>query len=152
MRKVKETVLVEAPPSDVWEVLMDPYFIPKLYPDLLNITVDPHGRAVVGQKRTAAGRAGKRLIEFRTEVAALDPLKRFELVGRDGAAFESLSEVIELEAVKGGTQLTATYVFKISETYFGPQFDVLTLEQMAVRNQEVFIKNLKEISELRSFG
>jgi hypothetical protein len=58
--------------------------------------------------------------------------------------------VIELAEAKGGTQLTVTFVFKVSESYFGPQFDVLTLEQMAVRNQEVYVKNLKELSELNS--
>jgi hypothetical protein len=150
MRTVHETVLVQATPAAVWEVLVDPYFTPKLYPDLLNISAEPPGRSVVGQKRTVAGKAGKRLIEFRTEVVALVPLKRFELTGREGGAFESLSEVIELAEAKGGTQLTVTFVFKVSESYFGPQFDVLTLEQMAVRNQEVYIKNLKELSELNS--
>jgi hypothetical protein len=152
MRKVQESVIVEATPTAVWEVLVDPYYTPKLYPDLLNITPDPPGRAVVGQKRTVAGKAGKRLIEFRTQVVDLVPLKRFELAGRDGGAFESLSEVIELSEVKGGTRVSVTFVFKVSERYFGPEFDLLTLEQMAVRNQEVYIKNLKEPSELNSLG
>jgi len=152
MRTVRESVLVQATPESVWEVLMDPYYTPKLYPDILNITVDPPGRAVVGQKRTVGGKAGKRLIELRTVVLDLVPLQRFEVGGRPGGALEEFSEVLELSQAKGGTQVKITFVFKVSEDYFGPEFDLFTLEQMVVRNQEVYIKNLKELSELRKVG
>src|SRR5271169_1631855 len=133
MRTVRETVLVEAPPEAVWEVLVDPYFLPKLYPDILNVTVVPPGRAVVGQERTVGGRAGKRLIELRTKVVELIPNKRFEVTGRAGGAFEEFSEVMELSPVDGRTRLNVKFFFKISQEYFGPEFDPLTLEQMAVR-------------------
>jgi uncharacterized protein YndB with AHSA1/START domain len=152
MRTVRESVVIEAKPERVWEVLVDPYYTPKLYPDTLNISVEPPGRAVVGQKRTVGARAGKRVIELRTEVADLVPQKRFELRGREGGAFEEFSEVLDLEEFKGGTRLNVTFRFKVLESYFGPAFDLLTLEQMAVRNQEVYIKNLKELAELRTVG
>jgi len=152
MRTVRETVLVEAKAESVWEVLVDPYYTPKLYPDMINIKADPPGRAVVGQKRTLGGRAGKRLIEFHTEVSEIVTNKTFALKGRPGGAMEEFTEVVELAPAKGGTELKVTYVFKISEAYFGPQFDLLTLEQMAVRNQEVYIKNLKALAELRPAG
>jgi len=86
MRTVRETVLVEAKPESVWEVLMDPYYTPKLYPDMINITADPPGRAVVGQNRTLGGRAGRRLIEFKTQVSELVPNKLFAIKGRPGGA------------------------------------------------------------------
>jgi uncharacterized protein YndB with AHSA1/START domain len=149
MRTVRETVLIEAKPESVWEVLMDPHYVPKLYPDMLNIKVDPPGRTAVGQKRTLSGRAGKRLVEFHTEVLDVQPLKRFEVGGRPGGVFEEFSEVIELEPVKGGTQVKVAYVFKLSEDYFGPMFYLSTLEQMAVSNEEVYIQNLKALAELR---
>jgi uncharacterized protein YndB with AHSA1/START domain len=149
MRTVRETVLVEAKPESVWEVLMDPYYTPKLYPDMINITADPPGRAVVGQNRTLGGRAGKRLIEFKTQVSELVPNKLFAIKGRPGGALEEFTEVVELAPLKRGTELKVTYVFKVSEDYFGPEFDLLTLEQMAVRNEEVYIKNLKALAELR---
>ena len=85
MAKVQASFLVDAGPEAVWDVLTDANFIPKLYPDLLNITVDPPGHAVVGQSRSLSGRVGKRLIEFRTRVAELVPNKRFVVVGRRGA-------------------------------------------------------------------
>ncbi|MDG6925900.1 MAG: SRPBCC family protein [Nitrososphaerota archaeon] len=149
MRTVRESLIVEAKPEAVWEVLVEPYYTPKLYPDILNIVIDPPGRAVVGQKHTLSGKAGKRMIEFRTEVSGLVPYKRYELRGREGGAFEEFSEVLELSPVKGGTELKCTWVFKVSEDYFGPAFDVPTLEQMAVRNQEVYIHNLKNLAELK---
>ena len=73
MVRVQSTFLVDARPEAVWEVLTDANYIPKLYPDLLDIVVDPPGRAVVGQTRSLNGRVGKRLIEFRTRVAELVP-------------------------------------------------------------------------------
>jgi hypothetical protein len=149
MRTVKETILVEAKPEAIWEVLVEPYYTPKLYPDILNIALDPPGTATVGQKHTLSGKAGKRMIEFRTEVAKLVPNRWYELRGREGGAFEEFSETLELTPRKEGTELKCTWTFKISEDYFGPAFDVPTLEQMAVRNQEVYIRNLKHLSELR---
>lgn len=148
MRTVQETVFVEAKPEAVWEVLEDPYYIPKLYPDLLNVSVDPPGKAVVGQLRTMGARAGKRTIEIRTRVVSLTPGKRFELAGRDGGALDEFSQVMELIPQKGGTVMKATFRLKVSENYFGPGFDLLTLEQMAVRNQEEYLKNVKSLAEL----
>ncbi|MGA2198481.1 MAG: SRPBCC family protein [Nitrososphaerales archaeon] len=144
--------LAEARPEAVWDVLTDPNYIPKLYPDLLNIVVDPPGRARVGQYRTLNGRVGKRLIEFKTKVAELVPLQRFVIAGRRGGAFESFSEVIELEGVKEGTMVGALFLFKVSDAYFGPGFDLLALEKAARLNQEMYVKNLKELSELKPVG
>lgn len=149
MRRVRESVLVRASPEAVWQILVDPNYIPKLYPDMLNISVEPPGPAVVGQTRTLSGRAGKRLIEFRTVVVGLDPAKRFELGCRRGGALEKFSEVIELDQAKEGTQMKVNFEFEVSEAYFGQMFDKPTLEQMAVRNQEVYIKNVKSLAELR---
>ncbi|MDA4137287.1 MAG: SRPBCC family protein [Thaumarchaeota archaeon] len=150
MPKVEGRFLVNAAPQVVWEVLTDPHYVPKLYPDLLNIVIEPEGRAVVGQRRTAAGKIGRRLIELRTEVSELVPLKRFALVGRRGGALEEFSEVIELSGLAGGTKIDAVFIFKISEAYFGPDFDMLALTKAAATNQETYLKNLKDLSELRS--
>ncbi len=149
MERVQVTLLVEAGPEAVWAVLMDPNFIPKLYPDMLNISVDPPGRTAVGQYRTLGGRVGKRLIEFRTRVAELVPLRRFVITGRRGGALESFQEVLELEAVDEGTIVRASFEFKVSQAYFGPGFDYQALSQAARLNEELYVKNLKELSELK---
>jgi carbon monoxide dehydrogenase subunit G len=149
VRKVQGTFLIAARPQAVWEVLTDANYIPKLYPDMLNIVLDPPGNAVVGQRRTTAGRAGKRLIEFHTKITELVPLKRFALIGTRGGGFEESSEVIELAEVKGGTEVKAEFSFKISLAYFGPGFDPLQLEEAAAMNARSYIKNLKDLAELR---
>jgi carbon monoxide dehydrogenase subunit G len=151
-QRVQSTFLIEAKPEVVWDILTDPNYIPKLYPDMLNIVVDPPGRATVGQYRTLSGRAGKRLIEFKTKVAELVPMQRFVIAGRRGGAFESFSEVIELEEVKKGTMVGALFLFKLSVGYFGPGFDLLALEKAARFNEEMHVKNLKELSELKHLG
>ncbi len=152
MVRVQSTFLVEATPEAVWDVLTDANYIPKLYPDLLNIVVDPPGRAVVGQARSLNGRVGKRLIEFRTRVAELVPMKRFVVTGRRGGAFESFTEIIDIEGLKEGTMVRAFFEFKVSSAYFGPAFDPLTLNQAASLNEEMYMKNLKELAELRDPG
>jgi carbon monoxide dehydrogenase subunit G len=148
MVRVQSTFLVEATPEAVWDVLTDANYIPKLYPDLLNIVVDPPGRAVVGQSRSLNGRVGKRLIEFRTKVAELVPMKRFVVTGRRGGAFESFTETIDIEELKEGTMVRAFFEFKVSAAYFGPAFDPFVLNQAASLNEEVYMKNLKELAEL----
>lgn len=145
-------MLVEAKPEAVWAVLTDANYIPKLYPDMLNIRVEPPGHARVGQYRTLSGRAGRRLIEFKTKVTELVPFKRFVITGRRGGALETFSEVIELEENEEGTIVSALFDFKVSEAYFGPGFDIMALTQAAKLNQELYIKNLKELSELRDPG
>ena len=41
MPRVQVTLLVDARPEAVWEVLTDPNYVPKLYPDILNVVVEP---------------------------------------------------------------------------------------------------------------
>jgi len=147
--RVQVSLLVEAGPEAVWDVLTDPNYIPKLYPDLLNASVDPPGRAAVGQNRKFEARAGKRLIEIKTRVSEMVPLKKFAVTGRRGSALDTFLETVELEKVKGGTLVRILFEFKVSEAYFGPGFDLFALNQAAKLNEELFAKNLKELSELQ---
>ena len=92
-----------------------------------------------------SGRVGKRLIEFKTKVAEMVPLKKFVVVGRRGGAFESFNQVIDLTDVKEGTMVSGQFDFTVSHAYFGPEFDYLTLNQAASLNEEMYMKNLKEL-------
>jgi len=147
--RVEATITIGAAPEDVWEILVDPHYIPRLYPDMLNIKVDPEGPAAPGQWRTLTGRAGKRMIEFRTKVAEVVPLKRLVIEGRRGGAFEVFSQVMELSEVKNGTEVKVDFHFKVSDAYFGIGFDPISLGKMAEENQEKYIRNLKELAELK---
>lgn len=91
MPESQDTILIQAKPESVWEVLVDPYYTPHLFPDVLNITTEPPGRSIVGQKRTSDARMGRRLIQYRTQVTELIPPKRFVLTGLGGGAFDVFS-------------------------------------------------------------
>jgi carbon monoxide dehydrogenase subunit G len=147
--EVTETIFVNADPEAVWEVLADPHYIPRLYPDMLNIKLEPDGRVVPGQLRTLTGRAGKRTIEFKTKVTDVAPQRRLVIEGRSGGAFEMFSQVVELAKAREGTEVRVTFRFKVSLTYFGVGFDPLGLGRMAEANERTYIKNLKELSELQ---
>jgi carbon monoxide dehydrogenase subunit G len=122
--------------------------VPKLYPDLLSIKFEPHVPAVVGQRRTLSGRLGKRMIEIRTRVAEVVPLKRLVVVGARGGAFDEFRQTVELSETAEGTKVNVTYEFKVSEAYFGPEFYIPVIEQVAIENEDNYLKNLKEIAEL----
>jgi hypothetical protein len=152
MPEAQDTILIQAKPESVWEVLVDPYYTPKLFPDVLNIIAEPPGRSIVGQKRTSEVRLGKRLIQYRTQVTELIPLKRFVLTGLRGGAFDVFSQIVELAPAKEGTQVRVVFFFKLSKDYFEPGFDFMVLTLAASRNQDLYLKNLKELSELRPVG
>ena len=149
MGGITKTVSIRASPEIVWEVLADPHYVPRLYPDMLNIRLDPEGRVTPGQWRTLTGRAAKRLIEFKTKVTEVVPLKRLVIEGRRGGAFETFSQIVELTETGTGTDVKVEFRFKVSSAYFGIGFDPLALELMAEANQRVYVKNLKELSELK---
>ena len=46
--------------------------------------------------------------------------------------------------------MKAVFEFKVSVAYFGPGFDLFQLTQAASLNEEMYMKNLKELSELRN--
>jgi carbon monoxide dehydrogenase subunit G len=140
--------VIAAKPETVWEVLDNPYYTPKLYPDFLSIKVEPEGRASVGQKRTSTARAGNKLFEIKTKVAELIPSKKFVLVQREGGAFTVFKEVLELTPSGNGTQVVASFEFSISQNYF-QGMNIVALESAARTNLESFLKNLKELAELK---
>jgi hypothetical protein len=149
MPEIHDTVLILVKPEAVWEVLVDPYYAPKLYPDVLNITVEPPGRSVVGQKRTSDFRVGKRVVHFYTQVIELNPTKRFALTGLRFGAFEEFSQIVELAPAEGGTQVRVVFSFKVSEDNFGPEFNLMDITASVAANQASYLKRLKELSELQ---
>jgi hypothetical protein len=148
--EIHDSISITVEPEMVWEVLVDPYYAPKLFPDILNITVEPLGRAVIGQKRTSDFRVGKRVVQFYTRVAELIPMERFALTGLRYGAFEEFSQTVELAKNEGGTLVTVAFFFKVSEDNFGPGFDLMAITESVSRNQDSYLKNLKELSELKS--
>ena len=149
MPEIHDSISIMVKPETVWEVLVDPYYAPKLYPDILNITVEPLGRAVVGQKRSSDFRVGKRVVQFYTKVAELIPMERFALTGLRYGAFEEFSQTVDLAQTEAGTLVQVSFFFKVSEDNFGPGFDLIAITESVSRNQGSYLQNLKELSELK---
>jgi hypothetical protein len=149
---ITDTILISAKPEDVWEVLVDPYYAPKLHPNVLNITVEPLGRSAVGQKRTSDFRVGRRVVHFYTQVTELIPTKRFALGGLGRGAFENFSQIVELAPAEGGTRVGVVFSFKLSEDHFGPEFDLLEITGSLAGSLASYLKILKELSELQPVG
>ena len=148
MPQLRQVLLIAAKPETVWEVLDNPYYAPKLHPDLLTTKVEPGGRASVGQNRTSTARAGTRIFEIRTRVAEIVPARRFVLVHREGGAYTLFKAVLELTPSGNGTQLVASFEFVVSQSYF-EGMNIVALESAARTNLVSYLKNLKELSELK---
>ena len=148
MPLLRQKFLIAAKPEAVWEILDNPLYTPKLYPDILSMKVEPEGRASVGQHRTSSARAGTRLFEIRTEVAELIPARRFVLRGREGGAFTEFKEVLEMAPSGSGTQVTASFEYDVSQSYF-EGLNIVALENALRTNLISYLKNLKDLAELK---
>lgn len=149
MAKVNRVLVVTAPIKTVWAILDEPRYIPKLYPDVLEIRVDPEGPVVVGQKRTITARMGTRSVELHTKVAEAIPEKKLVLVQGEGGGFEHFRQELVLYAVGGGTEVHASFESRISRDYFGPNISEVMIDRLTMDNADRFLTNLKELSELR---
>ncbi len=148
MPQFKHAFLIGASPDAVWEVLENPSFVPKLYPDFISTKTVPEGRASLGQLRISTARAGSKVFEIRTEVAELVPGKKLVLVAPKGGAFDTLKESVELSPSGGGTQVRASFDYVVSQSYFGGM-NIVVLESAVRANAAAFLKNLKELAELK---
>ncbi|HUI85969.1 MAG TPA: SRPBCC family protein [Nitrososphaerales archaeon] len=148
MPHYQQLMTIAAPPETVWEILENPIYTMKLYPDFLAIKVEPEGRTAAGQMRISKARAGTKLFEIRTVVSEVVPCKRLVLKESKGGAFTDFKEVIELTREKSATRLSASFDFTVSQSYF-EGMNVAALEGAARSNMISFLKNLRELAELK---
>ncbi len=141
---------VHAPVRTVWEVLMDSSYIPKLYPDVISVEVEPPGRNAVGQKFHILGKACKRRLEIYAETAELISEKKVLSQNRPGGLFKSFESVILLESKGAVTEVKTSFEYELSMGYLGKVFNVMLLERLVMDNLKAYTRNLKEISELTS--
>jgi hypothetical protein len=139
---------VHAPPTAVWDVLMDPDYVPKLYPDVISVVADPPGRTVVGQKFHITGKAGRRRLEIFAESIELVPEKKLVTRNLPGGLFKSFESVVLLEGKGATTDVRVTFQYELSQGYLGRVFNVLLLERLVKDNLKSYTHNLKDISEL----
>ncbi len=139
---------VHAPPTAVWDVLMDPDYVPKLYPDVVSVVADPPGRTSVGQKFHITGKAGKRRIEIFAESIELVTEKKAVTRNLPGGLFKSFESIVLLEARGSATSVKVTFQYELSMGYLGKVFNVLLLERLVKDNLKSYTHNLKDICEL----
>jgi uncharacterized membrane protein len=139
---------IAAPVKTVWEVLMDPSYVPKLYKDVLTVEVNPPGRGTVGQKFHIVGKAGRRKLEIFAETTELVTEKRIVATNVPGGLFRSFSSLILLDAKGGATEVKTTFEYELSMGYLGKVFNMVLLERLVMDNLKSYTHNLKEICEL----
>jgi hypothetical protein len=139
---------VHAPLKSVWGVLMESAYIPKLYPDVLTVSVEPPGLNVVGQKFHILGKAGKRKLEIFAETSELEAEKKVRTKNRPGGLFKTFESVILLEPRSFGTQVKTSFEYDLSMGYLGKVFNMVLLERLVMDNLKGYTRNLKEICEL----
>jgi uncharacterized membrane protein len=139
---------VNAPVMAVWEVLMDSSYIPKLYPDVISVEVDPPGRNIVGQKFHILGKAGKRRLEIYAETAELVSEKKVLSRNRPGGLFKSFESEILLDSKGAVTEVKTSFEYELSMGYLGKVFNMMLLERLVMDNLKAYTRNLKDICEL----
>jgi uncharacterized protein YbaR (Trm112 family) len=97
MNTISSETDVHAPARVVYDILLEPDYIPRLYPDLLTIESDPPGRMTVGQKYHITGKAGRRRLEILAESAELVPDRKVVTRHTPGGLFKSFEETVLLE-------------------------------------------------------
>ncbi|MDA4123216.1 MAG: SRPBCC family protein [Thaumarchaeota archaeon] len=148
MTKVELVSEVFAPVKTVWNVLMEPAYVPKLYPNVITVEVDPPGRNRLGQKFHIVGRAGKRKLEIFSETVELIEEKRTVNRQLPGGLFKSFTQVVTLEDKGMGTMVRTTFEYEISMGYIGKLFNVVLLERLVTDNLKAYNSALKAICEL----
>lgn len=143
------SVVVLASPEAVWDVLTDPSYGPKLYPDVVHMEARPAGPAVIAQKRTALARAGRRRLEIFAEVSKLVHLKEYSLRQLPGGLFTIYEEDYIVTSNGSGTEVRARFRYELSKSYLGEALNMVMLEESIARSLRALLLNLKEIAELR---
>src|SRR5580698_589411 len=142
MSKVQLIFQVNASGTTIWEVLMDPLYLSKLYPDVLSTEVEPPGRNFVGQKIHTIARAGRRRIEIFGETVELVTEKKIVSRNRPGGLFKSFESVIMLQPKGTGTEVKASLEYELSMGYLGKVFNVVMLERAVTDNLTAYSRNL----------
>jgi len=127
---------------------MDSSYIPKLYPDVISVEVDPPGRNIVGQKFHILGKAGKRRLEIYAETAELVNGKKVLSRNRPGGLFKSFESEILLDSKGAVTEVKTSFEYELSMGYLGKVFNMMLLERLVTDNLKAYTRNLKDICEL----
>jgi hypothetical protein len=111
--------------------------------------VKPRGKAVKGQRRLAVAKAGRTKIAIYGIVTVATRPETFILQEVPGGLFTVYREEIRLSVSKVGTEVKANFEYMISKEYVGGALNTALLENGIANSFGNFLKNLKEIAELK---
>jgi carbon monoxide dehydrogenase subunit G len=139
---------VQATVPMIWDILTDPAYLPKLYPNVITIETDRPGRNLVGTKTHLVLMAGRRRMEVFAETVELVTERKMRIRNRPGGLFASFESVIFLEPKGDSTELRMSFDYELSMGYLGKLFNLIMMERLVTDNLKSYMRNLKEISEL----
>lgn len=135
-------VLIERPPSDVFDYLTDPTNLPVWQPSVEDVRKDWDGQPETGLTFTEQRRFLGRHVESRVEIATYDRPRNFTINVESGPV--SLSVEHLLRETIGGTEITVTARGKLKSL---PRVAAALAVRTAKRQAENDFKRLKLILE-----
>jgi hypothetical protein len=148
MTKIEMVTLMHASAASIWDVLTDSSYVPKLFPDVIGLEVDPPGRNFVGQKFHIIGRAGRRKLDIFAETIELVTEQKVLTRNRPGGLFKSAEHMVLLAPRGAFTEVKTSFKYELSLGYLGQVFNMVILERLVSDNLKAYTSNLKEICEL----
>jgi carbon monoxide dehydrogenase subunit G len=149
MPKIDGSIEIAASRETVWSMLADRENEFKFYPALVSHEIDPPGLAVLGQKAHSKAKIGGMKVESFTEITQFEPNKKVVFSARQGGILKSFTQTVTLEPIEGGTKVMQSGEYEVSMGYFGKLFKILVVDRAIKKNLDVFLKSLKELSELK---
>ena len=148
MTRVEDMIEVDSPASSVWAVMVDPSYLPKLYPDIITVSVKPPGMMGLGTKAEIIARLGKVRVEIYLYVTRADTEACFATRQDQAGLFKSMEQVFYLENMGQRTRVKAVFDYTLVPEYAATITQEEFLDSRVADNLRWFTRNLKEICEL----
>jgi len=146
--RVEDIVDIVSPRSTVWKVLVDPSFLPKLYPDVISVETSPPGMLKVGTKARILAKLGKVKVEAHVEVTRADDEVCFATRQSPGGLFSTFQQTVLLHADAMDTKVKVVFEYTLLGDYAATITQAEFLDSRTADNLRWYTRNLKEICEL----
>ena len=148
MTRVEDVIEIDASTSSIWKVLVDPSYIPKLFPDIITAEMDPPGMITRNSRAKVYGRIGKIRFEIFLEFPRLDTEVCLESRQLPGGLFSLFSQRVTLEPIGLETRVRSSFEYDFVPEYAAGVTDLASLDRTVTNNLHAYMHNLKEICEL----
>lgn len=149
MPNIERSIEILASPDEVWSIVADWKYSPKLGSYVLSTEADPPGTASVGQKIHQVARIGGRKIDLFSEVAEAERPKLLVTRMKPGSLFKAGSMTLTIQSTEDGSLVRFANEYELSFGYLGKVLNKLAIDRAARRSSDELMKNLKKIAELR---